>query len=276
MSFLGRFLVEQGAISEEQLEDGLRFQRENNRRIGEVAVERGLLTPAHVREICQRQQDDSRLFGDIAVGDRRLTRKSLDNLLFFQKIQHTYLGEALLVREHISRDQYQQLMGRYYALRGKGRVSLRYLQDFYAENRVLEILDAALGRVIRRYVGEVLAVSAIGGDMDVAHFSHWGMLTGVVLGDRHLAAWIGLSTSLADKIVTAVPGPETVPGLDAFFFMVLRYFGDMLRDASLVFDEGCLERDKAFAIPFEDGLTVRCQTPSGEVGLGFWLEEAKS
>ena len=110
MSFLGRFLVEQGAITEGQLEDGLRFQHEHNRRIGEVAVDRGVLTPEQVLAIREKQQDDSRLFGDIAVTERRLSRRSLDDLLFFQKVQHTYLGEALLVLGHISRDQYQRLM----------------------------------------------------------------------------------------------------------------------------------------------------------------------
>lgn len=276
MSFLGRFLVEQGAITEEQLADGLRFQRESNWRIGEVAVERGVLTPEHVRAICEKQRDDPRLFGDIAVGERQLTRKTLDDLLFFQKIQHTYLGEALLVREHISRDLYQQLMVRHYALRDKGRVSLRYLQDFYAENRVLEILAAALGRAIRRYVGEELTVSAIGGNLEVASLSRRVLFTGAVLEGRRMAAWIGLSVALFDRLAASLPGSEATAGIDTFFPKVLRYFGDMLRDASLLLEQGRLEPDRPLEAPLEDCLTIRCQTPSGSLGLIFWLEEAKT
>jgi hypothetical protein len=274
MSFLGRFLVEQGAITSEQLEDGLRFQRESNRRIGEVAMDRGLLTPEQVLEIRQRQQEDSRLFGDIAVGARRISRRSLDDLLFFQKVQHTYLGEALLVRGHIDREQYQRLMGRHYILRDNGRVSLRYLQEFFSDNRVLEILVAALSRVVRRFADEELAVAVIGDGGALEGCPHQGLLTGVVLGGRRLAARIGLSDSLASGLAAGMGAGESFSGGDVVQTTVLRYFGDMLRDASLLLEQGRVEREGTLGVPDEECLLIRFQTPTAEAGLAFWLEEA--
>lgn len=273
MSFLGRFLVEQGAITEAQLEDGLRFQREHNQRIGEVAVDRGVLTPAQVLAIREKQQADSRLFGDIAVTERRLSRRSLDDLLFFQKVQHTYLGEALLVCGHISREQYQRLMGRHYALRDQGRVSLRYLQEFFTDNRVLEIMAATLERVVRRDIGESLTVSAIGRPMDWSLFPGRGLLSGRV-GGRRLTARIGLSEHLAEHLVAAREASGPSCELEGFFLTVLRYFGDMLRDASLLLETGWVEPDRALEASGEECLHLRFQTPTGEAGLGFWLEEA--
>ena len=127
--------MEQGCITEVQLEDGLRFQREHNWCIGQMAVERGLLSPDSVRTICRQQREDARLFGDIAVRQRHLTRQSVDELLFFQKVHHTYLGEALLLCGHLSQDQYQTLLGRFYTLRDEGRSVCAISTSFFAKTR---------------------------------------------------------------------------------------------------------------------------------------------
>ena len=273
MSFLGRFLVEQGAITEAQLEDGLRYQQENNRRIGEVAVERGLLLPEQVRAICERQADDPRLFGTIAVEGRHMSRRDLDDLLFFQKVHHTYLGEALLLLGHITRGQYQQLMGRYWPLREEGRVSLRYLQDFFSENRVAETLFAALARGVRRFAGEDLAVTSLGVPDATAGFPRRALLTGTVLDGRRMAAAVGLSELLADKISRGLSEAAGPGGTGELFGTVLRFFGDMLRDAGMPLGQGRAALNDDGNLGGPETLGIRGAAPSGEVGLVFWLEE---
>ncbi|MHC1791456.1 hypothetical protein [Solidesulfovibrio sp.] len=276
MSFLGRFLVEQGAITEAQLEDGLRYQQEKNRRIGEVAVERGVLTPGQVDVIRDKQDDDSRLFGDIAVGERHLSRRNLDDLLFYQKIHHTYLGEALLVLGHIDRAAYQQLMGRHYALRDKGRVSLRYLQDFFGENKVAECLFTALSRAIRRYAGEEAAVTGLGVAAKGPVYAANAVFSGTVLGGRRFTAALGLDHALADRLTAAGAAADRAVRLEAFYATVLRYFGDILRDVPLLLETGQVVSGALFPAGCEDCLVVHAQTPTGRLGLIFWLEEAPS
>ena len=273
MSFLGRFLVEQGTITEAQLEDGLRLQREKNRRIGEVAVERGVLSPDQVNVIRGRQDDDSRLFGDIAVGEHHLSRRSLDDLLFIQKIQHTYLGEALLLLGHIDRQQYQELMGRHYALRDKSRVSLRYLQEYFAENRVAECLFAAVTRAVRRATGEEAVITGFGSASRPSAYPENTVIEGTILGGRRYAACLGLSRPLAGRLAGSAEATGGRAGLAALYDRVLHYFGDMLRDVPLLLESG---RVLAGTLPGEgcgDCLAIRAQTPSGEFGLTFWLEE---
>ncbi|MGE4537047.1 MAG: hypothetical protein AB7D37_08205 [Desulfovibrio sp.] len=274
MSFLGRFLVEQGAITEEQLADGLRFQKEHNRRIGEMAVDRGVLTAGDVDGICRRQQTDPRLFGDIAVKERRLSRQDLDQLLFFQKVQHTYLGEALLLRGHIDREQYKRLLGRHFALRQSGKISLRYIQDFFADNTVAELLVAAAGRAFCRVAGLALTVTALGQPEDMAAFPETGRMTGLLPGPRRLCAAIGISASLAAGLCReAAPAPAE-KALDAFFTTTLLFFQDMLRDASLLAREIRLARGGTFSPPREESLGIRCDTPAGEAAFAIWIEES--
>lgn len=273
MSFLGRFLVEQGAITEAQLEEGLAYQREKNRRIGEVAVERGMLTSEQAQGIRERQNADPRLFGDIAVGERQLSRRTVDDLLFLQKIHHTYLGEALLVLGHIDRNQYQALMGRHYALRDKGRVSLRYLQEFFAENRVAECLFAALSRAVRRRTREEAAASGLGSAYDPDAYAENACLEGLVLGQRRFAATIGLSRPLADRLAAGAGG-DGLAGPGGFYDTVLRYCSEMLRDKGLRLEAGTVLPAAGHPAGCEDCLVVRADTPSGRLGLTFWLEEA--
>ena len=273
MSFLGRFLVEQGAVTEAQLDDGLRFQRENNRRIGEVAMDRGALTPEQVMAIRERQRDDPRLFGDIAVRERCLSRRDLDALLFLQKVQHTYLGEALLLRGHISREKYQELMGGHVARGAKDQLPLRYLQDFFVDNKVAEALFAALAGAVRRFAGQPLEVQGIGAPLDWDGLAQRGLLVGRVPDGRALEAALGFSPSLAVAVAAGLGDAPGGEGLDGVFDTVLRDCGDMLRDASLCLAEGRVDRERAFDRPAADCLFVRGVAPAGNAGLAVWLEE---
>lgn len=273
MSFLGRFLVEQGAVTEEQLEDGLRFQREHNRRIGEVAMDRGVLTPEQVMAVREKQRHDPGLFGDIAVRQRRLSRRELDELLFLQKVQHTYLGEALLLRGHITREQYQALMDRHYAMREQGRVNLRYIQDFFADNKVAEALFAATARAVRRFADLPLEPAAIGVPGAWRDYPENAVLSGRVPDGRLLEAGLGFSPPLAERLARGLEVlPEENEPADVFD-TVLRYGDDMLRDASLRLTDARVDRDRPFARPDADCLFLRGLVPAGEAFLAVWLEE---
>lgn len=272
MHYLGQFLVEQGVITPEQLTDGLRFQGEHNRRIGEVAVDKGMLTPEAVRAICRAQRADAGLFGDIAVRERRLTRRALDELLFFQKVQHTYLGEALLQLGHIDQEQYRRLLERYWALREAGQVSLRYLHDFFAENRLLDSLVTALSLAVRRFAGEQLTVSGIGVAFDPAIFPIRGLFSGQVLGDRPFTALAGLSDGLAARLETALAGAE-VKGFKGFFTAVSHYVRDLSREEGLLVTGERLRLGGMIEAPIAERIHVRLAAPSGGAGLVLWLAE---
>ena len=272
MSYLGKFLVEQGAITEAQLEDGLNFQRESNHRIGQMAVDKGLLTPEAVQEICQTQRDDAGLFGDIAVRERRLTRRSLDDLLFLQKVHYTYLGEALLVRGHITEDQYRLLLGRHYALLDNQRVSLRYLNEFFAENRFLDILVLAMGRAVRRFVSGPMTINGVGIPFAPEAFPARALVEGVVLGNRRLAANLCLSAQLADALASDTRDSE-IPYLEVFFNAVIHFFKDLLRDEGFLLADERVCLGSSGAITPEECTFVRCQCPLGEVGIVLWLAE---
>jgi hypothetical protein len=273
MNYLGRFLVEQGCISEAQLEDGLCFQREHNRRIGEMAVDKGLLSREAVRAICRAQREDVGLFGDIAVREHRLSRRTLDELLFFQKVHHTYLGEALLLRGHISQEQYQRLLGRHYVLRDESLVSLRYLNEFFSENRVLDSLVRACARAVRRFAAEPLEVAEVGLPFDSARFPDRALVSGKVSGGRSLAAVVALSGTLVSRLEACLAGSE-IRGLKGFFTSMGHYFSELLREDGLLLTGERIRLSRDIKADAADCAFVRLAAPSGEAGVVLWLPEA--
>jgi len=272
MHYLGRFLVEQGCITEAQLDDGLRFQREHNQRIGQVAVDRGVLSPDAVRTICRQQREDAGLFGEIAVRQHRLSRRAVDALLFFQKVHHTYLGEALLQCGHISQDQYQALLGRSYTLRDEGRVSLRYLNEFFCENKVLDSLVQALSRAVRRFADEPLDIDGVGVALAMDRFPVRALITGKTGANRPLSAVAGLSESLAVRVGQGLSRGE-LQGPKGFFKAITHYFSDLLRENGLLLVGERLHLSRDLAADPADCAFVRLTAPSGEAGVALWLPE---
>lgn len=266
MSYLGAFLLEQGVITQEQLEDGLCFQRAHNWRLGQLAVERGLLPAEAVEDICRAQRDCACLFGEMAVRRGSLTRRDLDEALFFQKVEHTYLGEALLLLGHITPEQYTRLLGRYYELRDRQRVSPRYLHEFFSENRVLDCLVKALCRALERLAGQALTVSRVGLPFALDTFPSRARFEGMLSSGRALAAVVGLSGELAARF-------DGAAGSEAFFTVTGRFFRDLLEETGLalagerVLPGGGLDRDD------RDCVFVLGQTPCGQAGLALWLAE---
>ena len=104
--FFGTYLLQQGVVTQEQLDDALKFQEKSNRRIGEMAVEKGLLSPEQVEEIFREQKIVDAPFGAIALQKKLLRQAELDDLLFSQAVQSTHLGEALLFRGYLTPEQF--------------------------------------------------------------------------------------------------------------------------------------------------------------------------
>jgi hypothetical protein len=269
------FLLEQGVITREQLEEGLLYQREHNQLLGQLAVDRGLLLPEGVGAICRAQQENACLFGEMALRQGRLTRQKLDEALFFQKVQHTYLGEALLLLGHITQEQYSRLLSRHYEIRDKQRISPRYLHEFFDENKILDLLVTALARALARLVSESLSVSGVGTPFAVTDFPVRALLEGRLPGDRALAAAICLSEELAARLAS-LSTDETTPGTAIFFTAVCRFFSDLLAGQGLSLSRAacCFDREPTAAV--QDCVFVCGQTPSGQVGLVLWLAEVGS
>jgi CheY-specific phosphatase CheX len=96
VKFIGQFLLEQGAITREQLLLATNLQEQRNRPLGVLAAEKGYLTPAQAERINREQQTTDRRFGELALGMGLLTEAQIKDLLDTQKSTRIRIGEALV------------------------------------------------------------------------------------------------------------------------------------------------------------------------------------
>ncbi len=150
--FFGAYLIQKGLVTQEQLDDALLFQEESNRRIGEMAVEKGLLTPQQVEEIFLEQKQIDAPFGTIALKKRLLRRGDLDDLLFSQTVQSTHLGEALLLRGHLTPEQFGRELRNF--KEQEQHESFEELELDPILKEVAEVLVSSFKRAYRRFANQ--------------------------------------------------------------------------------------------------------------------------
>lgn len=98
---LGEILIDQGIVTEEELEQVLEQQEAGRlRRLGDMVVERGLITPADLETALERQLEASdKKLGEILVETGKAAPEDIDQSLHDQEIlKEQKLGE-LLIRE---------------------------------------------------------------------------------------------------------------------------------------------------------------------------------
>ncbi len=168
--FLGQFLLQEGVITQEQLDLALRHQRQANRRLGELAVDRGLIEILDAERVYAEQSFRDLPFGELAVEMGLMSREDLDNLLFLQTVHTARLGEALLELGIIDKDRHAALLERYFQAREGHTVDLSYFTDGSVAGAVMSCLAGAVQRACRRILGAATAVVEVGVSLDPAAY----------------------------------------------------------------------------------------------------------
>lgn len=101
---LGRYLVDRDAITERQLEEGIRLQKQSNALIGAIAVARGVLDADQLRYLVERRSRVDEPIGKLAVGEGFMSQEDLRAILDVQAGNHLYLGESLVRLGAINRE----------------------------------------------------------------------------------------------------------------------------------------------------------------------------
>ncbi|WP_243439001.1 hypothetical protein [Fundidesulfovibrio soli] len=159
--FLGHYLLKQGLVTQNQLDQAIALQMEANRRLGDLAEEAGLLTPEQVRSILAAQREADLSFGELAVAGGGVTRGDMDDLLFRQHVHQVHLGEALLTQGTLSSEQFCLVLEEYSRQEEARHKELDAVLGPRGEGRAVRRLVEALERAFPRFVG--CPLKAIGG-----------------------------------------------------------------------------------------------------------------
>jgi hypothetical protein len=168
--FLGQFLLQEGVITQDQLDQALKHQRRANRRLGELAVERGLIEILDAERVYEEQSYRDLPFGELAVEMGLMTRRDLDDLLFVQTVHSARLGEALLELGIIDKARHATLLERFFQARQGHTVDLAYFTDGSVAGALMSCLTGAVQRACRRFAGMASAVVEVGVSLDMAEY----------------------------------------------------------------------------------------------------------
>jgi type IV pilus assembly protein PilB len=109
---LGDILIREGLITEPQLRDGLRRQRDEPRNhplLGEVLLEMKLVTREQLRAVLDRYGKKSRV-GEVLLASRMINAEQLEFVLEEQKRTGQRLGDLLVKRSFVTEQQMKQAL----------------------------------------------------------------------------------------------------------------------------------------------------------------------
>lgn len=277
--FFGRYLVEQGVVSEEALEQGLRLQMDMNKRIGALAVSQGFMTPDQVDLAFEEQQRSDAPFGTIALERGWLTREQLDDLLFSQVVHSTYIGEALLELGHLTQEQFSEHLDAFTRCRNEQLCAIQAGLHGFSHHDLLDAVMEALERAFLRFVGRELRIeipvpSSRDGLENGSKDFRYHIL--VQLEDRRsLGCVLFVSRDVAAGLDKTLISPEVedspAEGCLKLFGIVRRYLEHSLGAKGLPVVRGQLEVLEPGGLlgPDPEELLLRLMTSAGPMGLAM-------
>jgi len=168
--FLGQFLLQEGVITQDELDRALAHQRTANQRLGELAVDRGYITILDAELVCEEQKYRDLPFGELAVEMGLMTREDLDEMLFLQTVHTARLGEALLELGIIDKEKHAALLERFFSARQGHTVDMAYFTDGSVPGALMASLAGAVQRACRRFAGMASAAVEVGVELDMADY----------------------------------------------------------------------------------------------------------
>ncbi len=112
----GEFLLSQGVIDEQELENALRLQRKRRPLIGQIAMSWGIISPKEFAQVLHLSLSTGRSFGDIAVERGSLADIQIRQILRAQAQYNCPIGIFFVQAGLLSWERLEQLGKRHRAL----------------------------------------------------------------------------------------------------------------------------------------------------------------
>lgn len=168
--FFGNYLLNNGAITEDQFSSCMEYMRANRVKLGLVAESEGLITRAQADELNRLQMQTDKRFGDLAVEKGYLTDTDISHLLQLQGSPYLIFVQALEENDILSRDKCLELVSQFQKDAGLTKTALeaikcgdfdRLLPSFINTDKegYLPIISLALRNIVR-FVSPYIRIEA--------------------------------------------------------------------------------------------------------------------
>lgn len=110
----GRFLIERGLVTSDQVLAALDDQRRNSPFVGQIAIREGLLDPLQVLDVLEHTRTTGLSFGRQAIQMGFLSIHDFERLGFLQRRSYEPLGEILVRHGALPRKQLPECLHAYF------------------------------------------------------------------------------------------------------------------------------------------------------------------
>ena len=111
--FFGNYLLNNNAVTPEQLSAAIEKIGHTHMKIGTLAMHKGYMTAAEVDEVCFLQTREDKRFGEIALERNYLFEDQLEDLLKSQNPDYLLLGQALVDAGALTNNELEALIVEY-------------------------------------------------------------------------------------------------------------------------------------------------------------------
>jgi len=150
VQFFGQFLIQEQAITVEQLREALDLMNRQNLMLGQLAVEENFLSESQANQINREQRYTDRPFGSIAISQNLLDSTQVKRLLELQQEKRIRIGEALVQLGYLNEDDLGKHLGQFKAKQEPVVVETRELPGYLKNNRLAQYILELIPRTIRR------------------------------------------------------------------------------------------------------------------------------
>jgi hypothetical protein len=111
--YFGQFLLNQGLVSAQQLDQAITAQQNTRVKLGVLAINQGYMSPEQVEIVHEAQSRMDKRFGEIAVEFRYVSEEQVTEMLAAQQPAHLVLGQALIDQGIMNYEGFTQALKQY-------------------------------------------------------------------------------------------------------------------------------------------------------------------
>jgi hypothetical protein len=138
----GNYLKDKSLLDDKQIEELMKYRRENRVKLGMLAVEQGLMTAEKADEVNRLQAVQDKRFGEIAIEKTYLTSADMDQLIAKQGNPYFLFLQAVQEKGFLSKDKLNELLLAYQEEKALNAAQLEIVKSGTADEVAEEFLKA--------------------------------------------------------------------------------------------------------------------------------------
>lgn len=152
----GQFLLRHEVITEDQLTEALKIQKNTGVTFGELCITKNFLKEGEVKNILRHQWQSHKQFGEIAIKLNLLSQEQVDDLLKIQELFHKPLGEILIMQQYLTQHEVEPWLEQFKNENNAEKDVLSALKkvDLFSTLSINELAKISLSLQIKTYENE--------------------------------------------------------------------------------------------------------------------------